>query len=199
MKEEVPNKLPNQTIKKYEEDGNRIRVDFLKGESIYLQNTPETKQTLDTMMAKDIAAYDEQFKDKRNQSGFIKRISGGISAVALASTSYGVAIGATIPVLAVGLGVALAGGIVCAIYTSKSKYCKKLHLYQSLKDVLANEEKMKLVRRSEKVATTQPIGPNDIDLYSLKEIEAIEDRLNKLKGLENLLPSEQPKKKLLQK
>lgn len=76
MKEEVPNKLPNQTIKKYEEDGNRIRVDFLKGESIYLQNTPETKQTLDTMMAKDIAAYDEQFKDKRNQSGFIKRISG---------------------------------------------------------------------------------------------------------------------------
>ena len=30
MKEEVPNKLPNQTIKKYEEDGNRIRVDFLK-------------------------------------------------------------------------------------------------------------------------------------------------------------------------
>ncbi|MDD7102231.1 MAG: hypothetical protein SOZ06_05910 [Candidatus Faecenecus gallistercoris] len=199
MKEEVPNKLPNQTIKKYEEDGNRIRVDFLKGESIYLQNTPETKQTLDTMMAKDIAAYDEQFKDKRNQSGFIKRISGGISAVALASTSYGVAIGATIPVLAVGLGVALAGGIVCAIYTSKSKYCKKLHLYQSLKDVLANEEKMKLVRRSEKVATTQPIGPNDIDLYSLKEIEAIEDRLNKLKGLEKLLPSEQPKKKLLQK
>ena len=199
MKEEVPNKLPNQTIKKYEEDGNRIRVDFLKGESIYLQNTPETKQTLDTMMAKDIAAYDEQFKDKRNQSGFIKRISGGISAVALASTSYGVAIGATIPVLAVGLGVALAGGIVCAIYTSKSKYCKKLHLYQSLKDVLANEEKIKLVRRSEKVATTQPIGPNDIDLYSLKEIEAIEDRLNKLKGLEKLLPSEQPKKKLLQK
>lgn len=199
MKEEVPNKLPNQTIKKYEEDGNRIRVDFLKGESIYLQNTPETKQTLDTMMAKDIAAYDEQFKDKRNQSGFIKRISGGISAVALASTSYGVAIEATIPVLAVGLGVALAGGIVCAIYTSKSKYCKKLHLYQSLKDVLANEEKMKLVRRSEKVATTQPIGPNDIDLYSLKEIEAIEDRLNKLKGLEKLLPSEQPKKKLLQK
>ena len=199
MKEEVPNKLPNQTIRKYEEDGNRIRVDFLKGESIYLQNTPETKQTLDTMMAKDIAAYDEQFKDKRNQSGFIKRISGGISAVALASTSYGVAIGATIPVLAVGLGVALAGGIVCAIYTSKSKYCKKLHLYQSLKDVLANEEKMKLVRRSEKVATTQPIGPNDIDLYSLKEIEAIEDRLNKLKGLEKLLPSEQPKKKLLQK
>lgn len=199
MKEEVPNKLPNQTIKKYEEDGNRIRVDFLKGESIYLQNTPETKQTLDTMMAKDIAAYDEQFKDKQNQSGFIKRISGGISAVALASTSYGVAIGATIPVLAVGLGVALAGGIVCAIYTSKSKYCKKLHLYQSLKDVLANEEKMKLVRRSEKVATTQPIGPNDIDLYSLKEIEAIEDRLNKLKGLEKLLPSEQPKKKLLQK
>lgn len=199
MKEEVPNKLPNQTIKKYEEDGNRIRVDFLKGESIYLQNTPETKQTLDTMMAKDIAAYDEQFKDKRNQSGFIKRISGGISAVALASTSYGVAIGATIPVLAVGLGVALAGGIVCAIYTSKSKYCKKLHLYQSLKDVLANEEKIKLVRRSEKVATTQPIGPNDIDLYSLKEIEAIEDRLNKLKGLEELLPSEQPKKKLLQK
>lgn len=199
MKEEVPNKLPNQTIKKYEEDGNRIRVDFLKGESIYLQNTPETKQTLDTMMAKDIAAYDEQFKDKRNQSGFIKRISGGISAVALASTSYGVAIGATIPVLAVGLGVALTGGIVCAIYTSKSKYCKKLHLYQSLKDVLANEEKMKLVRRSEKVATTQPIGPNDIDLYSLKEIEAIEDRLNKLKGLEKLLPSEQPKKKLLQK
>lgn len=199
MKEEVPNKLPNQTIKKYEEDGNRIRVDFLKGESIYLQNTPETKQTLDTMMAKDIAAYDEQFKDKRNQSGFIKRISGGISAVALASTSYGIAIGATIPVLAVGLGVALAGGIVCAIYTSKSKYCKKLHLYQSLKDVLANEEKMKLVRRSEKVATTQPIGPNDIDLYSLKEIEAIEDRLNKLKGLEKLLPSEQPKKKLLQK
>ena len=199
MKEEVPNKLPNQTIKKYEEDGNRIRVDFLKGESIYLQNTPETKQTLDTMMAKDIAAYDEQFKDKRNQSGFIKSISGGISAVALASTSYGVAIGATIPVLAVGLGVALAGGIVCAIYTSKSKYCKKLHLYQSLKDVLANEEKMKLVRRSEKVATTQPIGPNDIDLYSLKEIEAIEDRLNKLKGLEKLLPSEQPKKKLLQK
>lgn len=199
MKEEVPNKLPNQTIKKYEEDGNRIRVDFLKGESIYLQNTPETKQTLDTMMAKDIAAYDEQFKDKRNQSGFIKRISGGISAVALASTSYGVAIGVTIPVLAVGLGVALAGGIVCAIYTSKSKYCKKLHLYQSLKDVLANEEKMKLVRRSEKVATTQPIGPNDIDLYSLKEIEAIEDRLNKLKGLEKLLPSEQPKKKLLQK
>ena len=199
MKEEVPNKLPNQTIRKYEEDGNRIRVDFLKGESIYLQNTPETKQTLDTMMAKDIAAYDEQFKDKRNQSGFIKRISGGISAVALASTSYGVAIGATIPVLAVGLGVALAGGIVCAIYTSKNKYCKKLHLYQSLKDVLANEEKMKLVRRSEKVATTQPIGPNDIDLYSLKEIEAIEDRLNKLKGLEKLLPSEQPKKKLLQK
>ena len=199
MKEEVPNKLPNQTIRKYEEDGNRIRVDFLKGESIYLQNTPETKQTLDTMMAKDIAAYDEQFKDKRNQSGFIKRSSGGISAVALASTSYGVAIGATIPVLAVGLGVALAGGIVCAIYTSKSKYCKKLHLYQSLKDVLANEEKMKLVRRSEKVATTQPIGPNDIDLYSLKEIEAIEDRLNKLKGLEKLLPSEQPKKKLLQK
>ena len=60
------------------------------------------------MMAKDIAAYDEQFKDKRNQSGFIKRISGGISAVALASTSYGVAIAATIPVLAVGLGVALA-------------------------------------------------------------------------------------------
>ena len=52
MKEEVPNKLPNQTIKKYEEDGNRIRVDFLKGESIHLQNTPETKQTLDTMMAK---------------------------------------------------------------------------------------------------------------------------------------------------
>lgn len=199
MKEEVPNKLPNQTIKKYEEDGNRIRVDFLKGESIYLQNTPETKQTLDTMMAKDIAAYDEQFKDKRNQSGFIKMISGGISAGALASTSYGVAIGATIPVLAVGLGVALAGGIVCAIYTSKSKYCKKLHLYQSLKDVLANEEKIKLVRRSEKVATTQPIGPNDIDLYSLKEIEAIEDRLNKLKGLEKLLPSEQPKKKLLQK
>lgn len=199
MKEEVPNKLPNQTIKKYEEDGNRIRVDFLKGESIYLQNTPETKQTLDTMMAKDIAAYDEQFKDKRNQSGFIKKISGSISAGALASTSYGVAIGATIPVLAVGLGVALAGGIVCAIYTSKSKYCKKLHLYQSLKDVLANEEKMKLVRRSEKVATTQPIGPNDIDLYSLKEIEAIEDRLNKLKGLEKLLPSEQPKKKLLQK
>lgn len=93
MKEEVPNKLPNQTIKKYEEDGNRIRVDFLKGESIYLQNTPETKQTLDTMMAKDIAAYDEQFKDKRNQSGFIKMISGGISAGALASTSYGVAIG----------------------------------------------------------------------------------------------------------
>lgn len=199
MKEEVPNKLPNQTIKKYEEDGNRIRVDFLKGESIYLQNTPETKQTLDTMMAKDIAAYDEQFKDKRNQSRFIKIISGGISAGALASTSYGIAIGATIPVLAVGLGVALAGGIVCAIYTSKSKYCKKLHLYQSLKDVLANEEKMKLVRRSEKVATTQPIGPNDIDLYSLKEIEAIEDRLNKLKGLEKLLPSEQPKKKLLQK
>ena len=199
MKEEVPNKLPNQTIKKYEEDGNRIRVDFLKGESIYLQNTPETKQTLDTMMAKDIAAYDEQFKDKRNQSGFIKKISGSISAGALASTSYGVAIGATIPVLAVGLGVALAGGIVCAIYTSKSKYCKKLHLYQSLKDVLANEEKMKLVRRSEKVATTQPIGPNDIDLYSLKEIEAIEDRLNKLKGLEKLLPSEQQKKKLLQK
>lgn len=199
MKEEVPNKLPNQTIKKYEEDGNRIRVDFLKGESIYLQNTPETKQTLDTMMAKDIAAYDEQFKDKRNQSGFIKKISGSISAGALASTSYGVAIGATIPVLAVGLGVALAGGIVCAIYTSKSKYCKKLHLYQSLKDVLANEEKMKLVRRSEKVATTQPIGPNDIDLYSLKEIEAIKDRLNKLKGLEKLLPSEQPKKKLLQK
>ena len=199
MKEEVPNKLPNQTIKKYEEDGNRIRVDFLKGESIYLQNTPETKQTLDTMMAKDIAAYDEQFKDKRNQSEFIKRISGGISAGALAITSYGVAIGATIPVLAVGLGVALAGGIVCAIYTSKSKYCKKLHLYQSLKDVLANEEKIKLVRRSEKVATTQPIGPNDIDLYSLKEIEAIEDRLNKLKGLEKLLPSEQPKKKLLQK
>ena len=199
MKEEVPNKLPNQTIKKYEEDGNRIRVDFLKGESIYLQNTPETKQTLDTMMAKDIAAYDEQFKDKRNQSEFIKRISGGIGAGALAITSYGVAIGATIPVLAVGLGVALAGGIVCAIYTSKSKYCKKLHLYQSLKDVLANEEKMKLVRRSEKVATTQPIGPNDINLYSLKEIEAIEDRLNKLKGLEKLLPSEQPKKKLLQK
>ena len=199
MKEEVPNKLPNQTIKKYEEDSNRIRVDFLKGESIYLQNTPETKQTLDTMMAKDIAAYDEQFKDKRNQSGFIKRISGGISAVALASTSYGVAIGATIPVLAVGLGVALAGGIVCAIYISKRKKKKKLHLYQSLKDVLANEEKMKLVRRSEKVATTQPIGPNDIDLYSLKEIEAIEDRLNKLKGLEKLLPSEQPKKKLLQK
>lgn len=199
MKEEVPNKLPNQTIKKYEEDGNRIRVDFLKGESIYLQNTPETKQTLDTMMAKDIAAYDEQFKDKRNQSGFIKKISGGISAGALASTSYGIAIGAAIPVLAVGLGVALAGGIVCAIYTSKSKYCKKLHLYQSLKDVLANEEKMKLVRRSEKVATTQPIGPNDIDLYSLKEIEAIEDRLNKLKGFEKLLPSEQPKKKLLQK
>ena len=58
---------------------------------------------------------------------------------------------------------------------------------------------MKLVRRSEKVATTQPIGPNDIDLYSLKEIEAIEDRLNKLNGLEKLLPSEQPKKKLLQK
>ena len=199
MKEEVPNKLPNQTIKKYEEDGNRIRVDFLKGESIYLQNTPETKQTLDTMMAKDIAAYDEQFKDKRNQSRFIKMISGGISAGALASTSYGVAIGAAIPVLAVGLGVALAGGIVCAIYISKSKYCKKLHLYQSLKDVLANEEKMKLVRRSEKVATTQPIGPNDINLYSLKEIEAIEDRLNKLKGLEQLLPSEQPKKKLLQK
>ncbi len=28
---------------------------------------------------------------------------------------------------------------------------------------------MKLVRRSEKVATTQPIGPNDIDLYSLKK------------------------------
>lgn len=199
MKEEVPNKLPNQTIKKYEEDGNRIRVDFLKGESIYLQNTPETKQTLDTMMAKDIAAYDEQFKDKRNQSGFIKKISGSISAGALASTSYGVAIGATIPVLAVGLGVALAGGIVCAIYTSKSKYCKKLHLYQSLKDVLADEEKIKLVRRSEKVATTQPIGPNDIDLYSLKEIEAIKDRLNKLKGLEKLLPSEQQKKKLLQK
>lgn len=199
MKEEVPNKLPNQTIRKYEEDGNRIRVDFLKGESIYLQNTPETKQTLDTIMAKDIAAYDEQFKDKRNQSGFIKRISGGIGAGALAITSYGVAIGATIPVLAVGLGVALAGGIVCAIYISKSKYCKKLHLYQSLKDVLANEEKIKLVRRSEKVATTQPIGPNDIDLYSLKEIEAIEDRLNKLKGLEKLLPSEQPKKKLLQK
>ena len=86
MKEEVPNKLPNQTIRKYEEDGNRIRVDFLKGESIYLQNTPETKQTLDTMMAKDIAAYDEQFKDKRNQSRFIKSISGGIGAGALAIT-----------------------------------------------------------------------------------------------------------------
>ena len=196
MKEEVPSKLPNQTIRKYEEDGNRIRVDFLKGESIYLQNTPETKQTLDTIMAKDIAAYDEQFKDKRNHSRFIKSISGGIGAGALTITSYGVAIGAAIPVLAVGLGVALAGGIVCAIYISKSKYCKKLHLYQSLKDVLANEEKIKLVSRSEKVATTQPIGPNDIDLYSLKEIEAIEDRLNKLKGLEKLLPSEQPKKKL---
>lgn len=42
---------------------------------------------------------------------------------------------------------------------------------------------MKLVRRSEKVATTQPIGPNDIDLYSLKEIEAIEDRFKQTKRI----------------
>lgn len=199
MKEEVPNKLPNQTIKKYEEDGDRIRVDFLKGESIYLQNTAETRKTLDNMMAKDIATYDEQFKRNRNQSNFLKCIGGGIGAGAIACTSYGVAIGAAIPILAVGLGVALAGGIICTIGSAKNRYCRKLHLYQSLKDVLANEEKIKLVRQSEKVATAVPIGPNDIDLYSLKEIEAIEDRLNKLKGLEKLLPDEQPKKRLLQK
>lgn len=199
MKEEVPNKLPNQTIKKYEEDGDRIRVDFLKGESIYLQNTPATKQTLNTMMAKDIAAFDKEYKEKYDQTRLLKYLSGTFSAGALAYSFYGIAIGGPVIAIAVGLGVALTGGVVCTINTVKNRYCRKLHLYQNLKDVLANEEKIKLVRRSEKVATTQPIGPNDVDLYSLRDLEAIEDRLDKLKGFENLLPSEQSKKKLLQK
>ena len=68
-------------------------------------------------------------------------ISGGISAGALASTSYGVAIGAAIPVLAVGLGVALAGGIVCAIYISKKQVLQKVTLISKSKRCFSKRRK----------------------------------------------------------
>lgn len=198
MKEEIPNKKPSQTIKKYQEEGNRIRVDFLEGESIYLQNTPETKEKLNNMMNEDIAALDKDYKKHYIQQQIVKKlgyVAGGGGAIStIAMYLSGSQLIEAIPVTVLGV---LIGSIPYTIGTVKSKYFEKLHLYYYLKDVLSDPNKIKLVRQSEKFATARVIGPNDIDNYSLKDIQSIQDRLSKIEGFETDLAKEKTKKKLL--
>lgn len=198
MKEEIPNKKPSQTIKKYQEEGNRIRVDFLEGESIYLQNTPKIKEKLNSIMNEDIASLDKDYKKYYTQQQIIKNVGyvayGGGIITSVAVYLLGAQLIDAIPLTMAGL---LIGSVPYTIGTIKSKYFQKLHLYHNLKDVLSDPNKIKLVRQSEKFATAQVIGPNDIDHYSLEDIQSIQDRLSKIEGFEVDLAKEKTKKKLL--